>query len=196
MQKRNVPSFFLTSTTALHHSDWLGHIAPVFNMLWSEVHISSSSGGGIHLNCSLNGSLLVIQISCLTVLVQPSSLPCSAKISWKASTRSHTTAAFWGVQLLRPSRFNFYRSLVYLSTTDRGSHLFSVPRTASHSGENSMCGTGDVETTLATCTPLFRKIEDSYMFLTTTDTLLLLILSLVYACRMCNPGGRGHTPPG
>ena len=48
-----------------------------------------------------------------------------------------------------------------------------------------MGGPGDAETILATCIPFFRKIKDSDMFLTTTDTLLLLILSLVYMCRTC-----------
>ena len=36
----------------------------------------------------------------------------------------------------------------------------------------------------------------SDIFLTTTDTLLLLILSLVYACKTCNPEGKGCTPQG
>ena len=195
-QKHNIPSFFLTKTTALHHGDWLGHIAPVSNISWSEVCTSSSSSGGIHLNHSLNGSLSVIRISCLTALIQPSSLPSSVKISWKASTWSHAAVAFWGVQLLRPSRLNFSRSFFCHSTTDRVSHLSSIPRMASNSGDNSTGRTGDVETTLSTCTPFFRKIEDPEMFLITMDTLLLLILSLLYACRMCNQGGRGHIPPG
>ena len=124
-----IPSFSLTNTTALHHGDWLGHITPASNISQSEVHTSSSSGGGIHLNCSLNGSLSVIQISCLTTLVQPSSLPSSVKISWRASMRSHAAMAFQGVRLLRPSRFSFSRSFFCHSTTDRGSHLSFIPRT-------------------------------------------------------------------
>ena len=121
-------------------------------MSWSEVCTSSSSGGGIHLNHSLNGSLLVIWILCSTALVQPSLLPSSARISWKVSTRSCATTAFWGVQLLRPSRFNFSRSLVCLSATDRGFHLSSIPRMAFHSGDNSVGGMDNAETSLATCT--------------------------------------------
>ena len=137
----------------------------------------------------------MIQISCSTVLVQPSSFPSNAKMSWKASMRSHTTTAFQGVQLLRPFRSNFSKSFFCHSATDRGCCLSSAPRTASISRDMSVGGAGNVETTLATCTPFFRKITDSDMFLTTTDTLLLLILSLVYACRTCNPAGRGHTSP-
>ena len=100
---------------------------------------------------------------------------------------------FQGVQLLRASRSNFSRSFLCCSATDRACCLSSAPRTASISWDISADGTGD-ETTLATCTPFFRKIKDSDMFLTTTDTLLPLILSLVYACRTCNPGDRGCAP--
>ena len=193
-QKCSIPSFFLTSTTALHHGNWLGHIAPASNISWSEVWTSSSSSGGIHLNHSLNGSPSVIQISCSTALVQPSSFPSNAKTLWKASRRSHAATVFQGVQLLRPSRSNFSRSFLCCSATDRGCHLSSAPRTASISRDISMGRTGDVETTLTTCMPFFRKIEDCNMFLTTTDTLLLLIFRLVYVYRTCNPGGRGHAP--
>ena len=59
-----------------------------------------------------------------------------------------------------------------------------------------MGGTGNVETTLATCMPFFRKIEDLDMFLTTKDTLLLFILSLVYVCRTCNPRLSFPSPQG
>ena len=65
-----------------------GHIAPASSISQSEACTSSKSSGGIRLNCSLKGSLSVMQISCLTTLVQPSSFPSSAKISWKARTRS------------------------------------------------------------------------------------------------------------
>ena len=121
-------------------------------------------------------------------------IPIKHETSWKDNTRSHATVAFQGVQLLRPSRSNFFISFCCRSATDRGWHLSSAPRTTSISRDISVGGTGNAETTLATCMPFFRKITDSDMFLTTTDTLLLLILSLVYACRTCNPGGRGHTP--
>ena len=101
-QKCSIPSFFLNSTTALHHSDWLGYMAPASNMSQSEACTSSSSSGGICLNQSLNGSLLVIQISCSTMLVQPSSFPSNMKTSWKDNTRSHAAMAFQGVQSGHP----------------------------------------------------------------------------------------------
>ena len=75
MQKCSDPSFFLTSTTVLHHGDWLGCITPTSSISWSKVPTSSKSGGGMHLNHSLNGSLLVMQISCLIALVQAHFLP-------------------------------------------------------------------------------------------------------------------------
>ena len=169
-------------------------MAPASNISQSKVHTSSSSGGGICLNHSLNGSLSVIQISCSTTLVQPSSFPSNVK-TWKDNMRSHAAAAFLGVQLLRPFRSNFSRSFCYHSATDRGWCLSSTPRTTSIFGDISVGRTGNTETILTTYTPFFRKIIDSDMFLTTTNTLLLLILSLVYVCRTCNPGGRGCTPP-
>ena len=88
MQKCSNPSFFLTSTTMLHHGDWLGRITPTSSISQSEVCTSSKSGGGMHLNHSLNDSLLVIQISCSIALVQPSSFPSSVKMLWKAKMKS------------------------------------------------------------------------------------------------------------
>ena len=194
MQKHNNPSFFLTSSTALHHGDWLGCITPASSISQSEVHTSSKSGGGMHLNCSLNGSLSVMRISCSIALVQPSSFPSSTKMLWKAKTRSQAVAAFWGVQLLRLSKFSISNSFSCHMVTDIGSCMASVPRVASISVDNSAGGTGEAETTCATCTPFFRKIGDSDMFLTTTDTLLLLILSLVYVCKTSSLWGQGTHP--
>ena len=135
----------------------------------------------MHQNHSLNGSLSVMWISCSIALVQPSSFPSSAKMSWKAKMRSQAAAAFQGVQLLRPFKFSFSNRLSFHAVTDIGSCMASIPRATSISVDSSVGGNGKAETTCATCTPFFRKIGDLYMFLTTTDTLLLLILSLVYA---------------
>ena len=196
MQKRRVLFFFCTNTTALHHGDWLGCIAPMSSMSLSEVHTSSKSSGGMHLNCPLKGSLLLMRISCSIALMQPSSFPSSMKMSWKAKTSSLTAAAFLGVQLLRPSKFSFSRSFSYCAATIIGSHAVSAPRAASISGDNSTGCTGEADTTRATYTPFFRKMGLSDIFLTTMDTLLLLIFSQVYACKTCRPGGKGCTPSG
>ena len=171
-----------------------GQIAPTSNISQSKAHTPSNSGGGKHLNCSLNGSLSVIQISCSTVLVHPSSLASNAKTSWKVSTSSCAAVAFWGVQLLSPSRLSFSRGFLCCSATNKDGHLSSIPRAASISGESSAVGTGNAETTWAACMPYFRKTGDSDMFLIITDTLLLLILCLVYVCRTCNPRGSSCAP--
>ena len=196
MQKHSDPSFFLTSTTTLHHGDWLGLISPESSISQSEAHISSKSGGGVHLNHSLNSSPSIMQISSFIALVQPSLFPSSTKMSWKAKMRSQAAAAFQGVQLLRPSKSSF-SNIFFLSLSHRhGLPHGLCPRAASISEDSSTGGTGEAETTCATCTPFFRKIGDSDMFLTTTDTLLLLILSLVYVCKTCSLGSKGCTPPG
>ena len=73
MQKCKLPSFFLTSTMALHHALWLGLIAPVSNISLRWFLTSSTIGGGIHLKCSLNRVLSVTFIECSVVWVHPSS---------------------------------------------------------------------------------------------------------------------------
>ena len=88
---------------------------------WSETHSSSSSGGGMHLNHSLKGSLLFMWISCSIALIHPGSLLFNTKMSWKVRTSSLMVAAFLGDQLLRPSRFSFSRSLSWCVETDIGS---------------------------------------------------------------------------
>ena len=104
-------------------------------------------------------------------------------------------AAFWGVKLLRPSKFSFSNNFSCHTVIDMGSHAASAPRAVSISEDSSRGGTGEAETTCANCTPFSGKIGDLDMFLTTMDTLQLPILSLVYACKTCSPGGRGHAPP-
>ena len=141
-----------------------------------------------------NGSLLVMQVSCLIALIQPSLFPSSVKMSWKAKMRSQAVAALCGVQLLRLSKFSSSNSFSCHAFTDIGSCMASAPRVASISVDSSVGGTGEAETTCATCTPFFRKIGDSDMFLTTMDTLLLLILSLVYTCKTYSLGGQGMCP--
>ena len=56
MQNLRVPSFFLTSTMALHHGDWEGHTAPPSSISWMCWCTSPTSCSAILLNLSLNGS--------------------------------------------------------------------------------------------------------------------------------------------
>ena len=81
-QKHSVPSFFQTKTTTLHHSDWLGWIAPVSSISLRESHTSSNKGGGIRQNRFLNDSLFSMCISCSMALVQPNSLLSNTNTSW------------------------------------------------------------------------------------------------------------------
>ena len=156
MQKWRDPSFLHTSTTMLHHGDWLGRIAPTSSMSLRDVLTSPSKGEGIHLNCSLKGSLSVMRISCSIALVQPSSLSSKAKMSWKVRTSSLAAAAFPGVQELKLSRFNFPRSFSCCVATERGSGWVYSPRAACTSGDNSAWGTGTMDSTPAILMPFFK----------------------------------------
>ena len=64
MQNRRVPSFFLTRTMALHQGDFDGRIAPPSNMSCRFSRTSSSRGGAIHRNLSLNGSSSINSMMC------------------------------------------------------------------------------------------------------------------------------------
>ena len=119
MQKQRDQYFLHTSTTTLHHRDWLGQMAPTSSMSLRDVLASSNKGGGIHLNHSLKGSLSVMQITCSIALMQPSSLSFKEKMSWKVKTSSLATAAFPGVQELKLSRFNFSQSFSCHVATQR-----------------------------------------------------------------------------
>ena len=158
MQKCKVPSFFWTNTMALHHVDWLGCIAPTSSMSLSEACTSSRSSGGMHLNLSLKGSLLLMWISCSIALMHPSLFPFSVKMSWKAKTSSLAATAFLGVQLLRPPKFSFLRSFSCHAATIIGSCVISAPRAASISGDNSIGETREADTTCAILTPFSERL--------------------------------------
>ena len=155
-QKWRDPSFLHTSTTTLHHGDWLGQMAPTSSMSLRDVLPSSNKGGSICLNHSLKGSLSVMRISCSIALVQPSSLSSKAKASWKVKTSSLATAAFPVVQELKPSRFNFSRSFSCHAATKRGSGGASLPRAACTSRDNSVWGMGNADSMQAILVPFFK----------------------------------------
>ena len=73
IQKCKPPSFFLTSTMALHQALWLGLMAPDSNISFRWFLTSSTIGGGIHLKCSLNGVSSVTLMVCSVEWVHPSS---------------------------------------------------------------------------------------------------------------------------
>ena len=94
-----------------------------------------------------------MQISCSIALVQPSLLSSKAKISWKVKASSLATAAFLGVQELKPSRFNFSRSFSCCTATKRGSGHISLPGAACTSWDNSAGGMGNVDSSYAILKP-------------------------------------------
>ena len=65
-------------------------LPPASSMSLSEVCTSSRSSGGMHLNCSLKGSLLLMWILCSITLMHPSLFPSSMKMSLKAKMSSHS----------------------------------------------------------------------------------------------------------
>ena len=82
MQNQRVPSFFLTNTTALHHGELEGQIAPPLSISWMYSLTSSIKGGAMHQNRSLNGSLLVSLMTCSVASVHPISFLSREKILW------------------------------------------------------------------------------------------------------------------
>ena len=92
MQKCRPPSFFLTNTTALHQALWLGQIAPDSSIFHRWFWTSSTSSGGIHLNCSLKGVSSVTLIMCSVEGVQPNSAGSNENTLWY-SVRSQQVAS-------------------------------------------------------------------------------------------------------
>ena len=82
MQNQRPPSFLHTKTTASHHRDWDGQIAPPFNISCRCSHTSSTSGGTIQWKCALKGSISSSSITCSAASVQPILFGSSEKILW------------------------------------------------------------------------------------------------------------------
>ena len=121
MQKRSDPSFFLTSTTALHQGLLLGHITPASSIILRWAHTSSSCGGGILQNLSLKGGVSgsLRTILCLVALVWPVSCFSNEKMSWYSFRRLRAFSACSLGQASRPVRSSFSRSNSCLSASVR-----------------------------------------------------------------------------
>ena len=89
MQNLKEPSFFRTSTTALHQGLLLGWIAPVSNINLRCSLTSSTCGGRILLNCSLNGAASgsLSLITCFAAFVHPISFFSRENKSWYSARR-------------------------------------------------------------------------------------------------------------
>ena len=106
IQKCRPLSIFQTNTTVLHHELWLGQIVPESNISHRCTWTPSTSGGGIHLNYSLNGVLLVTLITCSVTWVQTSLLGSREKTSWYSAKRNWAESASLGGQDSNPLRSN------------------------------------------------------------------------------------------
>ena len=120
IQKHRPPSFFLTSTTMLHHTLWLGHMVPKSSIScrWLQ---TSSTKGGICQNCSLKGISLVILIMCSVEWVQPSSLGSKEKTSWyltRSDWAEPTSPRGHDSKPLRPSSSNNLSCLCFTVNLD------------------------------------------------------------------------------
>ena len=111
MQKHRLPSFFHTSTTALHQTLWLGLMVPDSNISFKKFLTYSTSGGGIHLNHSLKGVLSVTFMICSVEWVQPGSAGSNENMSWYLTSSQQAASANSGVQESRPLKSNLLNNL-------------------------------------------------------------------------------------
>ena len=82
MQNCRRPFFFLTNTTTSHQALWWGLIVPDSSISCRWFQTSSTSSGGICLNCSLKGVSSVTLIVCLVEWVQPNSTGSNENMLW------------------------------------------------------------------------------------------------------------------
>ena len=117
MQNHRLPSFFLTTTTALHQALWLGQIAPDSNISCRWFRTSSTNGRGIHLNCSLKGVSSVTFIMCSMEWVQPNSAGSNKNMSWYLVRSQWAASASSGAQESKPLKSNSLNNLPCLCLT-------------------------------------------------------------------------------
>ena len=158
MHKCRLPSYFWTKTTALHHALWLGQITPKSNISCKCTWTSSTNGGGIHLNHSLNRASSVTLITCSIKWVQPSSQDSKEEMSWYSARGEWVESASFSSQDSRLLKSNFSNSFSCLCLLV----MFSVwmPWTLSNTSIMPGCicasGTWLAANTLATGIFFFR----------------------------------------
>ena len=152
IQKHRPPSFFHTSTMALHQALWLGLMVPDSNISFRWFLTSSTSGGGIHLNCSLKGVSSVTFMICSMEWVQPNSAGSNKNTLWYLARSWQAASASSGVQESRPLKSNSSNNLPCLCLTaslrvwKSGDSL--VP--SYNPSDSGVLGTGNAATALAT----------------------------------------------
>ena len=117
IQRHRPPSFFRTSTMALHQALWLGLMVPYSNISFKWFLTSSTSDGGIHLNCSLKGVSSVTFMICSVEWVQPNSAGSNENMSWYSARSWRAASANSGVQESRPLKSNSLNNLPCLCLT-------------------------------------------------------------------------------
>ena len=154
---------------------WLGQIVPESNISHKCLWISSTNGGGIHLNHCLNGVSWVTLITCLVEWVQPSSLGSSQKTLWYLAKRDQAEATSFGGQDSNPLRSNSSNNLSCLCFTVNSGIWW--PQFSSNASfklvSTGGCGTWVTATALATGVFFLRVWGYAVLYLTTTITFFL-----------------------
>ena len=152
MQKCRPPSFFHTSTKALHQALWLGLMVPDSSISFKWPLTSSTNGGGIHLNHSLKGVSSVTFMICSVEWVQPNSVGSNENTSWYLVRSQQAASTSSGVQESKPLKSNSSNNLPCLCcTVSLGVWGLGSPSVPSHSPlDLGILGTDDAGTTLAT----------------------------------------------
>ena len=121
MQKWSDQSFFLTKKTALHQGLLLSQTMPASNINFKCSLTSSTWGGGILRNYSLNGGVSgsLRTILCLVALVWPMSCFSKEKILWYSHRRPHAFSACSVGQASKPDKSSLSRSKTCHSTSMR-----------------------------------------------------------------------------
>ena len=150
----------------------LGWIAPESNISCRCAWTSFTNGGGIHLNCSLNGVVLVTLITCSVECIQLSSLGSKEKMSWYCQEGLGRICQLWWpgfqstqIQLLKQLFLPLLHGHLW--------HLEALSNasiTPVHIGGSGNC----VTATALTTGVLFHRVWGyTVLFLTTTATFLL-----------------------
>ena len=194
MQNCRLPSFFHTNTTALHHTLWLGLIAPDSNTSCRWFQTSPTNGRGMHLNCSLKEVSSITFIICSVEWVQPNSTGSNENTSWYFAKSWQAASASSGAHESRPLKSNSSNYLPCLCLTVSlgvwGSWDLSAP--SSNCSFSEGLGTGDAATALAIGVFFQGVCEYAVLFLTTLTAFLLPCLNSVYVFCTVRPVAKSH----
>ena len=194
MQNQSYPSFFLTSTMALHYGEWEGQMVPPSSISWMCWHTSSTRGGAMRQNLSSFSSLMM----CFMASVHHISFGSREKMWWNFSSSAMAFCTNSGGQSLRqfspPSFFRVARRSSYLcgtvSLAGWGTSGSSSSSFLNNFGEHWASGTVLVATTRPMTPPMARCMDWVVKFHSTMVTLWLPSLSSVYILMTHNPLGR------